>query len=85
MAGALFLVMLYLALPAFPWLPENPKTEGHYLFVSKNLIMAFALLALAGTRSGRWLGLDGLVQFLNPLSNREKTKKVEYSPEKVPV
>ena len=66
--GALFLILLYLAIPPFPWSPENLRTEGHYVFVNKNLIMALALLALASTRSGRWFGLDGLLQFLNPWS-----------------
>lgn len=65
-AGALFLAMLYLALPPFPWLPENLRAEGHYLFVSKNLIEMLALLALATVPSGRWFGLDGLFQFVNP-------------------
>ncbi len=69
-AGALFLVMLYLAMPALPWLPENLKAEGHYLFVSKNLILALALLGLATTRSGLWFGLDGLLRFLNPFRRR---------------
>jgi uncharacterized membrane protein YphA (DoxX/SURF4 family) len=64
--GAVFLLMFYLAMPPFPGLPENPKAEGHYLFINKNIIEMLALLALAGTRSGRWMGLDGLVQFLNP-------------------
>src|SRR5260370_33680281 len=66
-SGAIFLLLLYLAMPPFPWLPDPPRpTEGHYLFVSKNLIEMIALLALATTRSGRWAGLDGLLQFLNP-------------------
>jgi hypothetical protein len=66
-SGAIFLLLLYLAMPPFPWLPDPPRpTEGHYLFVSKNLIEMLALLALATTRSGRWAGLDGLLQFLNP-------------------
>jgi len=66
-AGAIFLLLLYLAMPPFPWLPDPPRpTEGHYLFVSKNLIEMIALLALATTRSGRWAGLDALVQFLRP-------------------
>jgi uncharacterized membrane protein YphA (DoxX/SURF4 family) len=69
-AGALFLIALYLAIPPFPWSPENLKAEGHYLFVNKNLILAVALLALATTRSGLWFGLDGLVQFLNPWTYR---------------
>ncbi len=65
-AGAVFLAMLYLAMPPFPWLPENLRAEGHYLFVNKNLIEMVALLALATVPTGRWFGLDGLVQFLNP-------------------
>jgi uncharacterized membrane protein YphA (DoxX/SURF4 family) len=70
-AGAVFLLLLYLAMPPFPWLPDPPRpTEGHYLFVSKNLIEMIALLALATTRSGCWAGLDGLVQFLNPWRGR---------------
>jgi uncharacterized membrane protein YphA (DoxX/SURF4 family) len=64
--GALFLLMFYLAMPPLPWLPENPKAEGHYLFINKNIIEMLALLALATTYSGRWLGLDGLLQFFNP-------------------
>jgi uncharacterized membrane protein YphA (DoxX/SURF4 family) len=66
-AGAVFLLLLYLAMPPFPWLPDPARpTEGHYLFVSKNLIEMLALLALATTRSGRWAGLDALMQFLRP-------------------
>ena len=66
LVGALFLLMLYLAMPPWPWLPANPRTEGHYLFVNKNLIEMLALLALATVPTGRWAGLDGLLQFLNP-------------------
>jgi uncharacterized membrane protein YphA (DoxX/SURF4 family) len=58
--GALFLLMLYLAMPPLPWLPPNPRAEGHYLYVNKNLIEMLALLVLATTRSGRWVGLDAL-------------------------
>jgi uncharacterized membrane protein YphA (DoxX/SURF4 family) len=65
-AGALFLLTFYLAMPALPWLLESPRAEGHYFFVNKNIIEMLALLALATTRSGRWLGLDALVQLLNP-------------------
>ncbi|OAI54937.1 hypothetical protein AYO44_14015 [Planctomycetaceae bacterium SCGC AG-212-F19] len=72
-AGAGFLLLFVLAMPPLPGLPDNPKVEGHYLFVNKNLIMVLALLALATTRSGRWLGLDGLVQFLNPRRWRAQT------------
>lgn len=68
--GATFLVMLYLAMPAWPWLPEVVRAEGHYLFVTKNLILAVGLLALATTESGRWFGLDALLHALNPFRRR---------------
>ena len=75
--GAIFLLLLYLAMPPFPWLPDPPRpTEGHYLFVSKNLIEMLALLALATTRSGRWAGLDGFLQFLNPRRWRTRQESV---------
>jgi uncharacterized membrane protein YphA (DoxX/SURF4 family) len=77
LSGALFLITLYLAMPAWPWLPESTRDEGHYLFVTKNLIIAVALLALATTRSGRWFGLDGLLQFLNPWRYRAKAASVQ--------
>ena len=65
-AGAAFLLMLYLTMSPFPWLPESTRVEGHYYFVNKNLVELLALLTLATTRSGCWVGLDGLVRFLNP-------------------
>jgi len=65
-AGAAFLLMLYLTMSPFPWLPESTRVEGHYYFVNKNLVELLALLTLATTRSGYWVGLDGLVRFLNP-------------------
>ena len=76
LAGAMFLLFLHAAIPMFPWLPEVTKAEGHYMFVSRNLIMALALLVLATTYSGRWFGLDGLLQFLNPW-RRRSTPAVE--------
>jgi uncharacterized membrane protein YphA (DoxX/SURF4 family) len=63
-AGAFFLVLFYLEMAPFPWLAQSPMNEGHYLYINKTLIEALALLALATTRSGRWFGLDGLMQFL---------------------
>jgi uncharacterized membrane protein YphA (DoxX/SURF4 family) len=56
-----FLVMTYLAHPAFPWYPIPPNTEGNPLFINKNIIECLALLALACMPTGRWLGLDALV------------------------
>jgi uncharacterized membrane protein YphA (DoxX/SURF4 family) len=70
-AGACFLLLFYLAMPALPWLPDNVKSEGHYVFINKNIIEMIALLALATTSSGKWLGLDGLLQFVNPFRKRQ--------------
>ncbi len=59
-----FLLMTYLCVPPWPWLPVAPNTEGYYAFVNKNLIEMLALLALATTASGRWFGLDALIHAL---------------------
>lgn len=64
--GACLLLLFYLALPPLPGLPDNPMAEGKYLFVNKNLIEALALITLATTASGRWLGLDGLISLFPP-------------------
>jgi uncharacterized membrane protein YphA (DoxX/SURF4 family) len=62
-AGAVFLLMTYLAVPAFPWLPAGGPSEGNYLFVNKNVIEMLALFALAGVPTGRWFGLDALLSW----------------------
>ncbi len=62
--GALYLLMFYLAMPALPGWPESPRAEGHYLFINKNIIEMLALLALATFRTGKWVGLDGLLGLL---------------------
>jgi uncharacterized membrane protein YphA (DoxX/SURF4 family) len=82
-AGALFLLLFFLAMPPFPGWPENPRAEGHYLFINKNIIEMLALLALATTRSGRWAGLDGLVQFLSPRRRHAKEARSGVSDEPV--
>jgi uncharacterized membrane protein YphA (DoxX/SURF4 family) len=64
--GAGLLLMFFLAMPPLPGWPESPRAEGHYLFINKNIIEMLALLTLATTYSGRWAGLDGLLQFLRP-------------------
>jgi hypothetical protein len=48
-------------MPPWPGLPLPPNSEGHYVFVSKNLILFFACLTLAATRSGMWVGIDALL------------------------
>jgi uncharacterized membrane protein YphA (DoxX/SURF4 family) len=60
LSAASFLVMIYFSMPPWPGLPANPKAEGHYLFVSKNLIELIACLLIAVTPSGHWIGLDAL-------------------------
>ena len=64
MLAAGFLLMTYFASPPWPWLPTPPNNEGNYLFVNKNLIEMFALLALATTASGRWFGVDALIHWI---------------------
>jgi uncharacterized membrane protein YphA (DoxX/SURF4 family) len=77
--GAAFLLMFYLAMPSLPWLPVNPRAEGHYYYINKNIIEMVALLTLATTQSGTWLGLDGLLQFLNPFRSSAAPKRVQVS------
>jgi uncharacterized membrane protein YphA (DoxX/SURF4 family) len=60
LSAAAFLTMIYFSMPPWPGLPANPKAEGHYLFVSKNLIELIACLLIAVTPSGHWVGLDAL-------------------------
>src|SRR5262249_17699957 len=79
-AGAGFLLMFYLAMPSLPWLPVNPRAEGHYVFINKNIIEMLALLALATTTSGRWAGIDGLIHYsfrgdLQPQPNSVTTQR----------
>ncbi len=58
-----FLLMTYFIAPPWPWLPTPPNVEGNYLYVNKNVVEMFALLALATTASGRWFGVDALVHW----------------------
>lgn len=60
LGGAAFLAMIYLSMPPWPGLPPNPKAEGHYFIVNKNLIELIACLVLATTPTGHWIGLDAL-------------------------
>jgi len=66
LVGAMFLLMFFLAMPPLPFWPESPRAEGHYLYINKNIIEMFALLALATLRTGRWVGVDGLLQVFRP-------------------
>jgi uncharacterized membrane protein YphA (DoxX/SURF4 family) len=79
--GAALLLMFFLSMPPFPGVPDNPKAEGHYLFINKNVIEMLALLMLATTHSGRWVGLDGLLHALNPFRRRSVAPAVAPTPE----
>lgn len=61
LGGVGLLIMYYMCMPPFPGLPESPMSEGHYLIVNKNMIEAFALLAIATSGVGRWAGLDAFL------------------------
>ncbi len=60
LSAAAFLAMIYFSMPPWPGMPPNPKAEGHYLYVSKNLIELIACMVIATTPSGHWIGLDVL-------------------------
>jgi uncharacterized membrane protein YphA (DoxX/SURF4 family) len=61
LGAAAFLAMIYLSMPPWPGLPDNPKAEGHYLIVSKNLVELIACLVIATTPNGHWVGFDALL------------------------
>jgi uncharacterized membrane protein YphA (DoxX/SURF4 family) len=63
---ALLILSFYAAMPPLPGWPESPRLEGHYVLINKTLIEVFALLALAFLPTGRWAGIDGLLQFVFP-------------------
>ena len=66
-AGALFLIMLYSGDALLPVAARsNPKAESHYLFVSKNLIIAIAPCTSPAPAAVAGSVLDGLVHLLNP-------------------
>lgn len=58
--GILLLALYYIAQPPLISLDPAVPTEGHYLFVNKNLIEIFALLVLTFFPTGKIIGLDRL-------------------------
>ncbi|MFM7150325.1 MAG: DoxX family protein [Gemmataceae bacterium] len=65
--GAGFLLMTYLAVPAFPWLPAPAQSEGTYLFVNKNVVEMLALCVFMCVPTGRWFGLDSILHVFRRL------------------
>jgi thiosulfate dehydrogenase (quinone) large subunit len=68
-SGAILLFVYYLNNPPLIGLEYTVPTEGSYLVVSKTLIEAMALVALAVFPSGSFAGLD---VFVNRFRNRNK-------------
>ena len=71
---ALLILSFYLAMPPLPGWPEDPL-EGHYMVVNKTMIEVIALFALTFIPTGRWAGLDGLLQFVIPGCCRTSPKE----------
>jgi uncharacterized membrane protein YphA (DoxX/SURF4 family) len=72
--AAVQLAMFYLATPPWPGLPAL-STEGHYLFVNRNLIELLAVLALMTVPVGRWAGLDFWIGRRNRRSHKIASKR----------
>lgn len=60
-AGALLLFVYYLSNPPLIGLEYSVPTEGNYLIVSKTLIEAVALVAMAVFPTGSFAGLDMII------------------------
>lgn len=60
-SAAAFLTLVYLSSPPWPGLPQSPMSEGHYLYVNKNLIELIACLAIMSLPTGRWFGVDAIL------------------------
>ncbi len=60
-AGMALLLLYYIAVPPLIGYTYSMATEGSYLIVNKNLIEAVALLILALLPTGKYIGLDLLL------------------------
>jgi len=72
LGGILLLVAFYLPAPPTPLGIDDSQAREHFYAVNWNVIEALALLTLATTRSGRWFGVDALLQFLLPWRRRPR-------------
>jgi uncharacterized membrane protein YphA (DoxX/SURF4 family) len=69
--GVLLLALITLPYLPLPGLPDNPRSLPFY-YMNQNIIEMIALLALATTRSGRWIGIDGFLYVLRPSRYRSR-------------
>ncbi len=74
-AGVAMLAMYYLAYPPFGGFSYGAASEGSYLFVNKNLIELVCLLVLSFTRSGRFFGLEQLMEKKKEVSEEEPVRE----------
>ncbi len=78
LGGATYLLGFYLSMPPWPGLPEG-ITEGHYLYVNKNLIELLACLVLASTPNGLWIGCDAFL--FGRFGRARRAAEVEAEPD----
>jgi len=68
MCGIIMLGLYYIAQPPFIRSSSSLFSEGHYLFIDRNLIELTALVVLSFYKTGKFLGLDF---FLSRFRNRQ--------------
>jgi len=60
-AGMLLIFLYYLCNPPFVGYFYSLPSEGNYMIINKNLVEMIALLVIAVTYSGRYLGFDHIL------------------------
>jgi uncharacterized membrane protein YphA (DoxX/SURF4 family) len=78
-AGSLYLLAFYLAMPALPGMAE-PGSPSHFLFINNNIIEILALLAIATSQPGRRYGLDAWLRALCPFGKKAKAETLGGTP-----
>jgi len=78
-AGSLYLLAFYLAMPALPGMAE-PGSPSHFLFINHNIIEILALLAIATSQPGRRYGLDVWLRALWPFGKKAAAERNELAP-----
>jgi len=76
-AGACLLALYYIANP--PFVGSDVLTEGHYLFIDKNLIEMIALVFLALYPTGIYFGSDNIIYSKSPAPEKVNGKNMKDS------
>ena len=74
LGGAVLLISFYLVIPPWTGVPEAPGPE-HSWVVNKNFIEALALLSIMLLPTGRWFGLDAIVNWMWVKLTRQKAAR----------